>query len=158
MYVYVSGYLDHMIVKLTSAHESRDSSKSGCYGSHMIHIRHVMVQTADHVFKQNAQVLVLLGPAGGNRWRGCVTGQGLAAMAVSLLLLAVTVCLAQSKPELTPSPPSAPPPHPPPAILPELTLNGSVPLEYYYVDDSNKGRGGWSMRLLLGVTQHSPMI
>ena len=37
----------------------------------------------------------------------------------------------------------APPPPdvPPPGIVDQLTLNGSVPLEYYYVDDSNKGLG-----------------
>lgn len=36
----------------------------------------------------------------------------------------------------------APPPQePPPEIVDRLTLNGSVPLEYYYVDDSNKGLG-----------------
>ena len=35
----------------------------------------------------------------------------------------------------------APPQEPPPEIIDRLTLNGSVPLEYYYVDDSNKGLG-----------------
>ncbi len=35
----------------------------------------------------------------------------------------------------------APPQHPPPHIIPVLTLNNSVPLEYYYVDDSNGGKG-----------------
>ena len=34
-----------------------------------------------------------------------------------------------------------PPQEPPPEIVDRLTLNGSVPLEHYYVDDSNKGLG-----------------
>lgn len=37
---------------------------------------------------------------------------------------------------------SAPPPRQPPdAILEELTQGHQIPLEYYYVDDSNKGQG-----------------
>ena len=40
---------------------------------------------------------------------------------------------------------ATPPPEvPPPDIVDRLTLNGSVPLEYYYVDDSNKGMGMYS--------------
>jgi len=35
----------------------------------------------------------------------------------------------------------APPPQPPPEMVSNLTLGGEVPLEYYYVDDSNKGQG-----------------
>ena len=38
---------------------------------------------------------------------------------------------------------SPPPQEPPTEIINRLTLNGSVPLEYYYVDDSNKGLGMW---------------
>ena len=38
----------------------------------------------------------------------------------------------------------APPPQPPPEMVSNLTLGGEVPLEYYYVDDSNKGQGQWS--------------
>lgn len=34
-----------------------------------------------------------------------------------------------------------PPATPPQDIVDRLTLNGSIPLEYYYVDDSNKGLG-----------------
>lgn len=37
---------------------------------------------------------------------------------------------------------ATPPPSVPPVeIVDQLTVNGSVPLEYYYVDDSNKGKG-----------------
>ena len=40
---------------------------------------------------------------------------------------------------------ATPPPEvPPPEILDRLTLDGSVRLEYYYVDDSNKGKGSIS--------------
>ena len=40
---------------------------------------------------------------------------------------------------------ATPPPEvPPPEIVDRLTLSGSVPLEYYYVDDSNKGKGNYS--------------
>lgn len=38
---------------------------------------------------------------------------------------------------LAPPPPDAPPPE----IIEQLTLNGSIALEYFYVDDSNKGLG-----------------
>ncbi|XP_065829312.1 uncharacterized protein [Oscarella lobularis] len=34
-----------------------------------------------------------------------------------------------------------PPSRPPESIREKLTMNGQIPLEYYYVDDSNKGRG-----------------
>ena len=36
---------------------------------------------------------------------------------------------------------SPPPKVPPSEIVDRLTLGGSVPLQYYYVDDSNKGLG-----------------
>lgn len=36
---------------------------------------------------------------------------------------------------------SSPPVVPPAEMVERLTLNGSIPLEYYYVDDSNKGTG-----------------
>jgi len=45
--------------------------------------------------------------------------------------------------------PLAPPPQPPPEMVSNLTLGGEVPLEYYYVDDSNKGQGQWSTLQLL---------
>ena len=35
----------------------------------------------------------------------------------------------------------APPRQPPASLLEAFTLNGTVPLEFYYVDDSNQGRG-----------------
>ncbi len=34
-----------------------------------------------------------------------------------------------------------PPERPPAQILEQLTLGGLVPIQYYYVDDSNKGKG-----------------
>ena len=46
----------------------------------------------------------------------------------------------------------APPPQEPPTeIIDRLTLNGSVPLEYYYVDDSNKGLGLWFQILMNNI-------
>ena len=39
--------------------------------------------------------------------------------------------------------PAPPPAHPPSDIVQELTLKGQIPLEYYYVDDSNKGQGSF---------------
>ena len=40
-------------------------------------------------------------------------------------------------------PPAASPPREPPAhLLSDFTINHTVPLEFYYVDDSNRGRGG----------------
>ncbi len=36
---------------------------------------------------------------------------------------------------------TAPPTAPPLGILPLLTLDNTIPLEYYYVDDSNGGKG-----------------
>ena len=42
---------------------------------------------------------------------------------------------------------AAPPPRePPPSLLAAFTLNHSVPLEFYYVDDSNKGQGELACR------------
>lgn len=37
--------------------------------------------------------------------------------------------------------PDPPPREPPPSLLEAFTLNYTVPLEFYYVDDSNRGRG-----------------
>ena len=37
--------------------------------------------------------------------------------------------------------PPAPPSRPPGDMISNLTMGGRVPLEYYYVDDSNKGQG-----------------
>lgn len=36
---------------------------------------------------------------------------------------------------------SSPPQRPPEELMDDFTLGGTIPMEYYYVDDSNKGKG-----------------
>lgn len=64
-----------------------------------------------------------------------------------LLLFTCTLVHFASAPEAEAAtselPPDAslPPREPPPSLLETFTLNYTIPLEFYYVDDSNGGRG-----------------
>lgn len=66
---------------------------------------------------------------------------------LALLLYTCTLVHSASAPEAEAAtsglPPDASPPprEPPPSLLETFTLNYTIPLEFYYVDDSNRGRG-----------------
>ncbi len=58
------------------------------------------------------------------------------------LLWACVLCAASEQlGDDCPSSAGGPPERPPTQILDQLTLGGIVPIQYYYVDDSNKGKG-----------------
>lgn len=63
------------------------------------------------------------------------------------MLISAALVFLQLLQQLGPSGGEVPPQQPPPSLLPSLTLEGQVPLEYYYVDDSNRGNGQWRLPL-----------
>lgn len=71
------------------------------------------------------------------------------ALGRSLLALVLTCTFVHSvsAPEAeaaTSAPDVSPPREPPSSLLEAFTLNYTIPLEFYYVDDSNRGRGIYS--------------
>jgi hypothetical protein len=63
-------------------------------------------------------------------------------LALSTYVLLLCCLLALACFPVVHSEPGVPPPQKPPVdLLHAFTLNHTVPLEFYYVDDSNQGRG-----------------